>query len=156
MIIPGVFAGTGSGALALMLANICKSIVSYEIREDHHNVAKKNVEFFGFKNIKLKIGDMTKKIDEKDVDLVTLDMPSPWDAVDNAEKALKSGGFIVSYSPTIPQVMDFVEKVKAKKGLSFVKTVELIEREWEIEQRKVRPKTRMIDHSGFLTFVRKM
>ena len=93
----------------------------------------------------------------KNLDLVTLDMPEPWLGVDNAFKALKPGGFIVSYSPCIPQVSDFVEKVRKTQGLVYLKTIELIEREWEFDARKIRPKTMQpLSHSGFLSFVRKI
>ena len=148
-----VDAGAGSGALSLQLANIVKKITTYEIREDHFNVVKKNIEFFDFKNIELKLGNICEKIDEKNVDLITLDIPDPWNALKNVKTALKVGGFLVSYSPTIPQVMDFVS---ALEGFKLLKVTELMEREWECKDRKVRPKSRQIGHSGFLTFARKV
>lgn len=148
-----VDAGAGSGALALQLANIVKKITTYEIREDHYNVVCKNIELMGFKNIKIKQGNICEKLEEKNVDLITLDMPDPWNALENVKKALKMGGFVVSYSPTIPQVMDFVS---ALDGFILLKVTELMEREWECRERKVRPKSRQIGHSGFLTFARKI
>ena len=63
---------------------------------------------------------------------------------------------MVSYSPTIPQVMDFVNESKKRDELVYLKTKEVIEREWEINERKVRPMSQQIGHSGFLSFVRKV
>lgn len=146
-------AGTGSGALALFLANICKEVVSYEIREDFHNLAKKNVESMEMKNLKLRLKDIYKGITEKNLDLVTLDLPEPWKVIPFAAKALKHGGFLVSYSPTVPQVADFVNQLS--DDFIHVKTIEIIEREWDVEGRKVRPKSQQIGHSGFLSFCRK-
>ena len=43
-----------------------------------------------------------------------------------------------------------------KENFYVVKTIEIIERQWEIDGRKVRPKGQEIGHSGFLTFMRKI
>jgi len=60
------------------------------------------------------------------------------------------------YSPTTPQVSDFIDKVRSIAGLEYLSTVEVTYREWEFEGRKVRPKSQSIGHSGFMTFVRKI
>ena len=149
-------AGSGSGALAFFLAHLCKEVVTYEIREDFIEIVKKNIEFLGLKNIKIKNKDVYSGIDEKDIDLVVLDLPEPWKAITNAKKALKVGGFLVSYSPSIPQTMDFVNEIHKNTNFVHVKTSEIIEREWEVEERKVRPKSRGIGHSGFISFCRRI
>ncbi len=151
-----VDAGTGSGALALFLANIARKVVTYEIREDFAKVAEENIGLLQLKNITVKKKDVYGGIDEKNVDVITLDLPEPWKALEAAARALKVGGFIVSYSPTIPQVSDFVAAVAKNKSLIHVKTTETIEREWELNERVIRPLSQQIGHSGFLTFVRKV
>lgn len=151
-----VDAGAGSGALACYLAHICKEVTTYEIRDDFAKVVKKNKEFLDLKNLKIKKKDVYKGIEEKDVDLVTLDLPAPWNAIVPAEKALKVGGFIVSYSPSITQTADFVNEVKKFPNLIYERTMEIIKRSWEIDGRKVRPQTRGVGHTGFLSFVRKI
>ena len=151
-----VDAGAGSGSLAILMANIVKEVVTYEIRNDFIKIVKKNISDFGIKNLKIKKKDISLGITEKNVDLITLDIPDPWKALPNAAKALKPGGFIVSYSPTLPQVSDFAEAVDKNKSLARIKTIEIIEREWDVEGRKLRPKSQPIGHSGFLTFVRKI
>lgn len=151
-----VDAGSGSGALALFLANIAKKVVSYEIRDDFAAVAKENVLLLQLKNITIKNKDIYSGIDEKNVDIVTLDLPEPWKAIEPAAKALKTGGFVVSYSPTIPQVADFVSEAAKNKRLLHIRTVEIIQREWEFSERVIRPKSQPIGHSGFLTFLRKI
>ena len=151
-----VDAGTGSGALACFMALHAKKVISYDIRQDHQEVAKRNMEFLGLKNIEFRYQDISGKIYEKDVDIITLDLPEPWEAINSCTKALKPGGFIVSYSPCIPQVQDFVNNVLENKHLIFIKTLEILEREWEVNGRKIRPRTQGIGHSGFLTFIRKL
>ena len=151
-----VDAGGGSGALACFLANIAKQVTTYEIREDFYKIVLKNKKFLGLNNLKIKNKDIYRGIEEKEVDLVTLDLPSPWNAIKPAENALKVGGFLVSYSPTIPQVIDFVSMIQRNNKLVHLKTIEIIERPWDIDERKVRPKSQPIGHSGFLSFCRKI
>lgn len=151
-----VDAGAGSGALACFLANTCREVTTYEIREDFIKIVEKNKELLNLKNLKIKNKDIHKGIDEKNVDLITLDLPEPWLAIKSAKKALKIGGFLVSYSPTIPQVMDFVNSINGNKGFIHIKTVELMLREWEILDRKVRPITTQTVHTGFLSFIRRI
>ncbi len=151
-----VDAGAGSGALACIMGNIAREVAAYEIREDFLAVARKNAEMLGLKNVKIRHKSVYDGIDEKNIDVVTLDLPEPWKAIKPAEKALKAGGFLVSYSPTIPQVADFVNEIIKNRAFAHIKTVEITERDWEVSERKVRPKSQAIGHSGFLSFVRKL
>ena len=111
-------AGSGSGALACFLATIAKEVITYEIREDFIEIVKSNIKFLGLKNIKVKNIDIYNKIEDKNIDVIILDLPEPWNALDNCSSALKVGGFLVSYSPSVPQVIDFVNAVR--KNESFV------------------------------------
>lgn len=149
-------AGSGSGALACFLAGISKEVITYEIREDFIEIVRKNIDFLSIKNITIKKINIFQNVEEKNVDVVTLDVPEPWNALENCAKALKHGGFLVSYSPSIPQVIDFVNAVRKNNKFIYLKTVEIIEREWEVEDRKVRPKSKGLGHSGFLSFARKV
>jgi len=151
-----VDAGSGSGALCYFLANIVKEVTTYEIREDFIEIVKKNIKFLGLKNIKIKNKNIYDGINEKNIDLIVLDLPEPWKAINAAKKALKTGGFLVSYSPTIPQTQDFINQINNNKNFVHVKTSEIIEREWEVDGRKVRPRSQQIGHSGFISFVRRI
>ncbi len=150
--------GAGSGALSCALANIAKKVTTYEIREDFFEIVKSNIDFLGLTNIELKMGSIYEAdhIPEKNVDLMTLDVPEPWLAIKTAENAVKPGGFLVAYSPSVPQVMDFSEKLRESEKFIILKTVEVMEREWEIDKRKVRPISKSTIHSGFMTFARKI
>lgn len=149
-------AGSGSGAVACFLANFVKEVITYEIREDFIEIVKANMASLKLKNIKIKNKDIYEGIDEKNADLMILDLPEPWKAIESAEKALKQGGFLVSYSPTIPQVADFADALKKNGNFAFLKACEVMEREWEMDGRKVRPRSQAIGHSGFLSFARRL
>ncbi|RJQ20335.1 methyltransferase domain-containing protein [Candidatus Woesearchaeota archaeon] len=151
-----VDSGLGSGALAISLARIAKHVTSYEIREDHIAVSQENIKSIGLTNITVKHKSIYDGIDEKNVDLITFDLPEPWKAVPHASLSLAVGGWLVSYSPSIIQANDFAAEIQKDERFLLVKTVEIIERLWETEGRKVRPKSTGIGHSGFLTFVRKI
>ncbi len=149
-------AGAGSGALAAALANIAGKVVTYEIRKDFIANIKENFTALDLKNVELKEKNIYEGFDETNADLITLDLPEPWKAVSAAANAVKIGGFIINYSPSVPQVMDFIAAVKKEDRLLVVKTVEQTERLWEFEDRRVRPKSISIGHSGFLTVVRRI
>ena len=148
-----VEAGSGSGVLTAFLGNISNNVSSYEKEENNFNLAKKNLESLGIK-VNLKNLDITNGIDEDNLDLVMLDMPNPWEVLGHAKKSLKSGGFLVSYLPTIIQVKRLVDNAKDK--FHFDRAIELIEREWHIDGDKVRPKSRMIAHTGFIVIFRNL
>lgn len=150
-----VDSGSGSGAMACFLAHLVKRVHTFDIREDFMEIAKMNIEKLGLKNVTIKKQDAYENVPVKDADLVFLDLPEPWLAVENALVALKAGGYLVSYSPTIPQIMDFSNAVRKRDDAALIKVTETIERQWECNDRKVRPKSNTM-HSGFIAYARKM
>jgi tRNA (adenine57-N1/adenine58-N1)-methyltransferase len=82
-----------------------------------------------------------------------LDLPEPWQVVAPAEAALRPGGILVSYLPTITQVATLRETL-ARSGFGMAETVEVLQRTWHIEGQSVRPDHRMVAHTGFLTSAR--
>ena len=151
-----VDAGTGSGFLAIWLAYHVNpgKVISYEKNKRFLRIAKENVKLVGLKNVKIKEKDITRGIDERKVDLITLDLKDAEKAIKHAFKALKVGGWLVVYSPYIEQVISVCKEIK-KMGFSEPRVVENIVREWKVEK-YTRPYTIGILHSGFLTFTRKV
>ncbi|HIG93868.1 TPA: hypothetical protein HA242_01345 [Candidatus Woesearchaeota archaeon] len=149
-----VDAGGGSGSLCFSLANVCKEVAVYEINPEHFAILEKNKQLLGRSNVLLKQEDVYQGITETEVDLVTLDLPEPWKVVVHAERALKLGGFLVVYLPNLLQLKTFVDST-ARTGITVLETLELLERQWKIEDRIMRPEFQMLGHTGFLTFCRK-
>ena len=147
-------AGTGSGWLTIALARIAKHVYSYDIREDFIKIGEKNAEMLGLKNITFRNTDITKKIYEKDIDIVTLDMPNPEKALRNVKKALKPGGYVVSFLPHTEQVSKYVKKLNMLK-FSEIHVVEVILRDYLVREEGMRPTNKGIWHTGYLTFARK-
>jgi tRNA (adenine57-N1/adenine58-N1)-methyltransferase len=151
-----VDAGTGSGFLALFLANLGCNVFTYEKEKRFYDVAKANIIKSGFNNIKIKNSDITKGIKERKVDMVTLDMKNPEKVIAHAFKSLKSGGWLVVYSMHIEQVQKIWKELKKYK-FGETRILEKLLREWQIEGKTfTRPKTHMLAHTGFLTFARKL
>ena len=154
-----VEAGTGSGALTMALANAVRPdgmVYTYEINPKFQRVAAGNIERAGLADyVELKEGDVTEGIDEEEVDVVILDLATPWAVVPLAYGALAGGGVFASFSPTIEQVMKTVSAIREHPFI-VVETVELILRNITVAENKTRPQTRMIGHSGYITSARKV
>jgi tRNA (adenine57-N1/adenine58-N1)-methyltransferase len=148
--------GTGSGFLSIFLAYYCSEgkVITYEKRSEFAEVARKNIELTGLKNIILKEKDVLKGIDEKNVDMITVDMEKAEKIVKKVFKALKPGGWLVIYSPYVEQVIS-VRKEIEKLNFTQIKTVENITREWRVGNHTL-PEVSGVMHTGWLTFARKV
>ncbi len=153
-----VEAGTGTGALTTALAYYVRPngrVYSYEIRPEFTEVALKNLKRANLLDyVELKTKDITEGIDEADVDSVVLDLATPWLIVPHAHSALKGSGTLVSFSPTIDQVVKTVEALQQANFID-IETVECMMRRMQIERGKSRPETLMTGHTGYITSARK-
>lgn len=153
-----VDAGTGAGAIALNFGNVVGSegkVYTYEIREDFAEVARKNIENFGITNIEVKNMDIKEGIDEDNLDLIFLDLPKPFEIFEDVYDSLKVGGWLTVYAPYIDQA-EVSYRIAKKLGFYNIDIIEILERGLEVRQQGVRPKTRMVGHSGYLLFARKL
>jgi tRNA (adenine57-N1/adenine58-N1)-methyltransferase catalytic subunit len=153
-----VEAGTGTGALTSAIAHYVKPsgrVYTYEMREEFQKNAKKNLERAGLLDVvELKQGNVTEGIEEKKLDAVILDMATPWLVVPHAYDALKGSGALVSFSPTIEQVVNVTEAL-TECGFVDINTVETLIRFMQVARGKTRPQTLMTGHTGYLTVARK-
>lgn len=152
-------AGTGSGALTLALLRAVGTagrVITYEIRPDHAERARANIEAFLGKfpdALDLRLGDVTEGVPERDVDRLVLDLAEPWRVVPAAVASLRPGGIWCSYVPTVPQVSQTTEALR-KAGFADIVTTETLVRPWHVEGQSVRPDHRMVAHTGFVTTAR--
>jgi tRNA (adenine57-N1/adenine58-N1)-methyltransferase len=152
-------AGIGSGSLTIALASAVAptgKVISYDIREEFIEHAMKNLKQAGLTQyVTAKIKDVTEGIDEHNLDAIILDIPNPWAAVEHAWNALKTGGYLCTYSPLISQVEQTVQTI-AKHKFIETKTYENIQREMVVSSHGTRPSFDMLGHTGYLTFTRKV
>lgn len=151
--------GVGSGALTLVLLKAVSpegTVTSYELREDHAEVARRNVEMSGLGGRwELRMGDVCTAELPQGVDAVVLDMPNPWDALPNAVRALRAGGHICCYVPNANQLEQSVRAMR-DAGLGEVYSFETIQREMVVHEGGVRPSFETLGHTGYLVFGRKL
>jgi tRNA (adenine57-N1/adenine58-N1)-methyltransferase len=152
--------GVGSGALTMTLLRAVGptgSVTGYELREDFADRARRNVEGYLGTDVPLTIEtrDVYEGIDVTDLDRIVLDLPEPWQVVKHAAAALRPGGVLVSYLPTILQVSTLRDTL-AESVFGMAETVEVLQRGWNVDGASVRPDHRMVAHTGFLTVARKL
>ena len=150
--------GVGSGALTMTLLRAvgpAGHVTGYELRGDFAERARKNIEGFLGPDLPLdiEVRDVYEGIDLEDLDRVLLDLPEPWRAVKHAEGALRPGGILLAYLPTIGQVARLREELAAS-AFGMVETIEVLQRHWHVDGQSVRPDHRMVAHTGFLTHAR--
>ncbi len=157
-----VDAGTGSGALALGLMRAVGKegrVVSFELRPDHANRARKNIEAWPDTRgvpFEIRAGDVHQELSSlRDIDRVLLDLPDPQNALAGAALALKPGGMLGAYLPGIRQIDALV--LAALDGHDFAEpeVVEVAARPWVVDHQRLRPELRTIGHTGFLARLRR-
>ncbi len=152
-------AGVGSGALSMTLLRAGARVVGYELRPDFAQRAVANVEAFlgpeALARYRVECKDVYEGIDETDLDRVVLDVPEPWHVVHHADGALRPGGILVAYLPSITQVSQLRTALAANR-FAMAETVEVLMRSWHVEGQAVRPEHRMVAHTGFLSSARLM
>jgi tRNA (adenine57-N1/adenine58-N1)-methyltransferase catalytic subunit len=151
--------GTGTGSLTSALAHYVGStgkVYTYELRPEFQKNAAKNLQRSGLiANVEMKSGDVTLGYEERDVDAVILDLAVPWLVVPHAYEALKPSGVLVSFSPTIDQVVKTTEALR-ENNFVFIETIECMMRAMQVERGKTRPQTLMTGHTGYITHARKI
>lgn len=155
-------AGAGSGSLTCALLRAvgpAGQVLSYEVRDDHADVAVRNVEmFFGERssNWTLRREDVTSHPPAEHVDRVILDMLSPWEVLPAVAAALRPGGVLIGYVATTTQLSRLVEALRAAGGFTEPTAWETFIRGWHVVGLAVRPEHRMIGHTAFLVSVRRL
>lgn len=147
-------AGVGSGALSMALLRAGAAVTGYERRKDFLEGARSNVRrYLGAEALgryRTEVRDVYDGIDETGLDRVMLDLPEPWRAVPPAAAALRPGGILFAYTPSVIQVSRLHEALQ-DSAFGLHSTVEVMQRSWHVSGAAVRPDHRMVAHTGFLT-----
>ncbi len=151
--------GTGSGALATFMASIVKPeghIYTFDVNSEFMEIAKRNLEKAGMAQyVTMHQHDPHQGVDIRNVDVATVDLGDPWTVIDQVYDALKGGGAFVAICPTMNQIEKTAAQLK-KSGYADIDCVELMIRNIEAREGMTRPSMRMIGHTTYLVFARKV
>ena len=102
-----------------------------------------------------KLRDIAEGFDETDADSFFLDVPNPYDYIGQVRSALKPGGFLCTLIPTFNQVEKLLQALR-QTNFAFIEVCEILLRYYKPEPSRLRPTDRMVAHTGFLIFGRKI
>ena len=152
-------AGTGSGGFTLVLARAVMPgghVYSYEIRPEAQEMARRNLDQVGLLPwVTLHAEDISAGFREAEADACFLDVREPWLYLDQAWNALKCSGFFGSLLPTTNQTVKLVEALRARP-FGDLAVEEVLVRPYKPVPERFRPEDRMIAHTAFLVFARKI
>ncbi len=147
-------AGVGSGALSMAMLRAGADVLGYELRQDFAERAVANVStWLGEVPYRVELRDVYDGIAATGLDRIVLDLPEPWRVLPHAAGALRPGGILLAYLPTINQTATLRDAL-SRSPFALAETWEVLRRTWHVEARSVRPDHRMVAHTGFLTVAR--
>ena len=150
-------AGTGSGGLTTVLASMVGAeghVYSYERRARMQNLATQNIQRLGLADrVTFVERDIAEGFDERDAHAVFLDVPDPWEYLEQAHQALQGSGFLGCIVPTLNQVLVLTKALHSRRWF-LVEVEELLLRQYKTVPQRVRPNEQMVGHTGFLVFTR--
>jgi tRNA (adenine57-N1/adenine58-N1)-methyltransferase len=162
-VMPGsrvIEAGTGSGGLTLALARAVGptgKVYSCELRADILGLAEKNLQALGLDAfVEFKLRDIAEGFDESDVDALFLDVRRPWAYLVQVAGALKDSGFFGAILPTTNQVAELIRVMEETQIFGHIEVEEVLIRPYKAVPTRLRPMDRMVAHTGYLLFARKV
>ncbi|MCS7061681.1 MAG: tRNA (adenine-N1)-methyltransferase [Anaerolineae bacterium] len=150
--------GCGSGGLTLALATAVAPtghVYSQDIRADFIALARRNMQKVALDRYVTFIhADATQGflVDEP-VDAVFIDVPQPWTCLAQARAVVKDGGFFGALVPTTNQVQSLLAGL-AQHAFGLIEVEELLLRAYKPVPERLRPRDRMVAHTGYLIFAR--
>jgi len=150
--------GTGSGAMTASLAQAVQPeghVFSYEMRPEFLEAARTNIDKAGLsKWVTLHHKDPSDGFDEDGASAIVVDLGDPWKMVAPAWRSLVGGGMLAGFTPTVNQLEKLAAALR-DGGFIILEAVEVFLRELKTETGKLRPESRMVGHTAYVTIARK-
>ncbi len=149
--------GGGSGGLTTVLAFLTGDtgrVYSYERNPEVQQLAQKNLRLFGLdQRVEFKLGDASAGFEERYLDAIFLDLPNPYDYLEQVSASLKGGGQFATLLPTMNQV-ELTLRALSHSNFAFIDVCEILMRHYKSDWARLRPVDRMVAHTGYLIFAR--
>ena len=149
--------GTGSGVLTYILAHAVGpqgKVVTFELEERHYKNARKNLEKYGeWDNVELHNEDVTDYFDGG-FDAAFIDVREPWICLEKVRSLMRQSASVGMIVPTANQISELLKALE--NGFGHVEVMEIMHRKYKTVAERVRPQDRMIAHTGYLVFARKI
>jgi tRNA (adenine57-N1/adenine58-N1)-methyltransferase catalytic subunit len=149
--------GTGSGTMTLLLSRAAGSegeVTSVEKEERHYKNARKNIDKFQeYSNINLVNSDILDFSGDL-FDAAFIDLREPWLFMNKIASLLKGGAVASFIVPTANQVSETLLALRDFFG--GVEVIEILFRTYKTIAARLRPEDRMVGHTGYLLFGRKI
>ncbi len=150
--------GVGSGAMTILLSWFVGErgkVYGFDKREEFLELARENLVLAGLlERVELVKSDLSTVPDIEDVDILFIDVRNPREVLSNSLAKLKPSCPFSMIVPTFNQVKDTLDLLK-ELDVVDVEVVEILERSYKVNPERLRPKDRMVAHTGFLIFGRK-
>jgi tRNA (adenine57-N1/adenine58-N1)-methyltransferase len=151
-------AGSGSGSLTVALSWFSGEsghVYTYEARPEFFALCRRNLDWAGVgRNVTQYLRDVRDGFDQTDADALFLDVRTPWEYLEQAAAAVKSGAPLAFLLPTVDQVSLLLKGMEIGP-FADIEVEEIFVRGWKAVADRLRPNDRMIAHTGFLVFARK-
>ncbi|MCD6324396.1 MAG: tRNA (adenine-N1)-methyltransferase [Desulfurococcales archaeon] len=149
--------GVGTGFMTAALAyhvGASGKVFGYEVREDFARTALRNLRLAGLDDrVDIKVRDIREGVDESGLDAAFLDLPDPWEALQEVRKALRPSSPAVIFTPSANQVMKSLRALRSGPFLDL-RVYEVILREYQADPEALRPRTLGVMHTGYVVFFR--
>ena len=152
--------GTGSASLTTFFASLVGPsghVFTYDVNEEFMEIARKNLKKSDMeKNVSMYNRDIMKEgLELSEIDVAIIDLGDPWNVLHIVHKCLKSSGSVAIICPTMNQ-LEKTSKHMNEIGFTDIESTEILIRNIEAREGKTRPSMRMIGHTTYLLFGRKI
>ena len=152
--------GTGGASLTTFFASLVGTsghVFTYDVNEEFMEIARKNLKKSDMeKNVSMYNRDIMKEgLELSEIDVAIIDLGDPWNVLHIVHKCLKSSGSVAIICPTMNQ-LEKTSKHMNEIGFTDIESTEILIRNIEAREGKTRPSMRMIGHTTYLLFGRKI
>ena len=131
-------------------------IFTYDVNPEFMKIARRNLEKADLQQyVTMSQHDLHEGLEERDADIAVIDLGDPWNVLEIVYNSIKPSASLVAICPTINQIEKTAIQMR-KVGFVDIEVTEILLRNIEAREGMTRPSMRMIGHTTYLIFGRKI